>query len=226
VGELFQGRLDDITREIDPQSFDPNLKPEKSTDASLVVRRGFDGVKVTGSLFYQDIEDAIFSFSGLNQFGTVISSYKNVDEVRQYGAELIVEASDVLIDGLDVDANVAWIDATTVKNTANPAAEGVMFPRIPRWRSNGNVRYRINDKLKASMGWRYATRPNSDLFGLVRGDAYGFQTEYFTVDARVSWNLTEDAQLSLGIDNLFNEQAYVSHPLPQRTFVLDLKTKW
>jgi iron complex outermembrane receptor protein len=226
VGELFQGRLDDITRQIDPQSFDPNLKPEKSKDASLVVRRGFDGVKVTGSLFYQDIEDAIFSFSGLNQFGSVISSYKNVDKVRQYGAELIVEASDVLIKGLDVDANVAWIDATTVENRANRAAEGVMFPRIPRWRSNGNVRYRINDRLKASMGWRYATRPNSDLFGLSRGDAYGFQTEYFTVDGRVSWNITDDAQLSLGIDNLFNDQAYVSHPLPQRTFVLDLKTKW
>jgi len=226
VGELFQGRLDDVTREIDPQSFDPNLKPEKSKDASLVVRRGFDRVTVTGSLFYQDIEDAIFSFSGLNPYGAVVSSYKNVDEVRQYGAELIVEASDVLIDGLDVDANVAWIDATTVKNSANPAAEGVMFPRIPRWRSNGNVRYRINDRLKVSTGWRYSTRPNSDLFGLVRGDAYGFQTEYFLVDARVSWNIAADTQLSLGVDNAFDNQAYVSHPLPQRTFVLDLKTKW
>jgi iron complex outermembrane receptor protein len=226
VGELFQGKIDDVTREIDPQSFDPNLKPEKSKDASLVVRRGFDRVTVTGSLFYQDIEDAIFSFSGLNQYGAVVSSYKNVDEVRQYGAELIVEAGDVLIDGLDVDANVAWIDATTVKNSANTAAEGVMFPRIPRWRSNGNVRYRVNDRVKVSTGWRYSTRPNSDLFGLVRGDAYGFQTEYFLVDARVSWNITADTQLSLGIDNLFDNQAYVSHPLPQRTFVLDLKTKW
>lgn len=226
VGELFQGRIDDVTREIAPQSFDPNLKPEKSKDASLVVRRGFDGVKVTASLFYQDIEDAIFSFSGLNQYGSVVSSYKNVDEVRQYGAELILEATDVGIEGLDVDANVAWIDATTVKNSANTAAEGVMFPRIPRWRSNGNVRYRVNDRLKLSTGWRYATRPNSDLFGLVRGDAYGFQTEYFIIDARASWNLTETTQVGLGVDNLFDNQAYVSHPLPQRTFVLDLKTRW
>ena len=132
----------------------------------------------------------------------------------------------MLIDGLDVDANVTWIDATTVKNSANPAAEGVMFPRIPRWRSNGNVRYRVNDRLKLSAGWRYATRPNSDLFGEVRGDAYGFQTEYFTVDARASWNLTKAAQLSVGVDNLFNDQAYVSHPLPQRTFVVDVKTRW
>ena len=39
VGELFQGRIDDITQQIDPQSFDPNLKPETSIDASLILRR-------------------------------------------------------------------------------------------------------------------------------------------------------------------------------------------
>jgi iron complex outermembrane receptor protein len=59
----------------------------------------------------------------------------------------------------------------------------------------------------------------------VRGDAYGFQSEYFTVDGRIAYNLTPQTQISIGIDNLFNDQAYVAHPLPQRTFVLDLKIK-
>lgn len=226
VGELYQGRFDDITRQIDPTSYDPNLKPETSRDASLILRRSFGRVRSTTSLFYQDIEDAIFSFSGLNPFGTVVSSYKNVDQVRQFGLELILEATDVLVPGLDIDANVSRIDAETVRNRANTAAEGVKFPRIPDWRSSGNVRYRVSEAVKASLGWRYASRPNSDLFGLVRGDAYGFQTEYFTLDGRVSWDITDKAQLSVGIDNLFNDQAYVSHPLPQRTFVIDLKTKW
>ena len=190
------------------------------------LRRTFGKVRSTTSLFYQDIEDAIFSFSGLNQYGTVVSSYKNVDKVRQYGLELILEATDVLVPGLDIDANVTRIDAKTIKNSANTAAEGVKFPRIPDWRSSGNIRYRVSDSVKASLGWRYASRPNSDLFGLSRGGAYGFQTEYFTVDSRVTWNATDKVQLGVGIDNLFNDQAYVSHPLPQRTFVVDLKTKW
>lgn len=225
VGELYQGRFDDIAQAIDPQSFDPNLKAERSKDANLILRYGAGKVSLTGSLFYQAIDDAIFSFNGLNQFGTVISSYKNVDKVEQYGVELIVEARDVL-PGLDVDANVAWISAKTVKNVANPAAEGVQFPRIPKWRSNGNIRYRLAEPLKASIGWRYASRPNSDLFGLVRGRAYGFQSEYLTIDTRLSWELAKGMELSAGIDNLFNYKAYVAHPLPQRTFVVDLKTKW
>lgn len=226
VGELFQGRFDEVTRTIDPQSFDPNLKPERSRDASLMLRREFERVSLTTSLFYQDIDDAIFSFSGLNQFGTVISNYKNIDEVRQYGIEIIAEAQDVLVSGLDVDFSVARIDARTVRNAANPAAEDVKFPRIPDWRSNGNIRYRLNESLRASVGWRYASRPNSDLLGLVRGDAYGFQTEYFFVDARVTWDANDTVQLGLGIDNLTNTQAYVSHPLPQRTGFAELRVKF
>jgi iron complex outermembrane recepter protein len=226
VGELYQGRFDDITREIDPESFDPNLKPERSRDASIMLRRSFEHLRLTSSLFYQDIEDAIFSFSGLNQFGTVISNYKNIDEVRQFGLELILEASDVLVDGLDVDLSVARIDARTVRNDSNPLAEDQKFPRIPDWRSNGNIRYRMTNSLKASVGWRYATRPNSDLFGQVRGDAYGFQTEYFFVDARVSWDMNDAMQMSIGVDNLANTQSYVSHPLPQRTGFAEFKMKF
>ena len=106
------------------------------------------------------------------------------------------------------------------------AGRGKQFPRIPEWRANGNLRYRVVDPVKVSLGWRYASRPNSDLLGLVRGDAYGFQTEYFTVDARVSWDVTPSLQLNAGVDNIFDDQAYVSHPLPQRTWVFDLKARW
>jgi len=226
VGELFQGKIDNITQAIDPDSFDPNLEPERSQDANLILRRNFGKLHATVSLFYQNIENAIFSFSGTNQYGNTVSSYKNVDRVRQYGVEMSVEAKDLLIHGLDADVNIAWTDARTLRNASNLLAEGKQFPRIPRWRSNGNLRYRVSDPLKFSLGWRYASRPNSDLFGLVRGDAYGFQSEYFTVDARSSWDLSKTLQLSAGIDNLFNDHAYVSHPLPQRTFVADLKAKW
>jgi iron complex outermembrane recepter protein len=226
VGELFQGRFDDITRTIDPESYDPNLEAESSRDASLMVSRAFGHVRLTSSLFFQDIENAIFNFSGLNQFGTVVSSYKNIDCVRQFGLELIAEANDVFLPGLDIDLSVARIDARTVHNAANPAAEDQRFPRIPDWRSNGNIRYRMSDSLKASVGWRYATRPNSDLFGLVRGDAYGFQSEYFFVDARLSWDVKDSVQMSIGVDNVTNTQAYVSHPLPQRTGFAELKMKF
>jgi iron complex outermembrane receptor protein len=81
-----------------------------------------------------------------------VTSYKNVDQVRQYGVELIVEAKDVLIQGLDVDANLAWIDAKTIKNASNPAAEGVQFPRIP----NGDPMARCAIASLTQSSWRWA----------------------------------------------------------------------
>src|SRR5690606_21930673 len=142
---------------------------------------------------------AIYSFSGLNQFGTLVSSFKNVDLVRQYGAELILEAEDVL-PGLDLDASASWLRARTVRNSANPAAEGVRFPRIPKWRSSGSLRYRLAKPFKLSLGWRYASRPNSDLFGQQRGDSYSYQSELLAVDTRLSWDVGVGRQISLGID--------------------------
>jgi iron complex outermembrane receptor protein len=190
-----------------------------------MLRHQFGAVRVTGSVFFDDIEDAIYSFSGINQFGNVVSNYKNVDRVRQYGTELIGEASNWLLPGLDVDLNVAWIDARIVRNRSEPDSEGVQFARIPEWRINGNLRYRIRDSLKLSVGWRYASRPNSDLLGLKRGDTYSYISEFKFIDARVSWNVLQSTELSLGVDNLGNDRGWVSHPLPQRTYVAELKWK-
>ena len=153
----------------------------------------------------------------------MVSSYKNVDRLRQLGTELMAQMSDWLLAGLDLDLNVAWIDAKIRRNLADPASEGVQFPRIPEWRINGNARYRFSEALRVSLGWRYASRPNSDLLGLKRGDTYTYVSEFLIVDARVSWNATRNAELSLGVDNLNNDRGWVSHPLPQRTFVADLK---
>jgi iron complex outermembrane recepter protein len=221
VGELFQGSLNgDGT--FNANSFDPNLKPERSHDVNLLVGRSFGRARVTSSVFYQRVRNTIFSFTGFNQNGVTTSSYKNIDLTRQYGAELILEAHDMLLDGLDVEANVAWIDSQTLRNNAAPAAEGVQFPRIPRWRINGNLRYAFSTALQGTFGFRYASRPNTDLFGLQRGDTFGFTSELLALDVRVNWQITPALRLSTGVDNLTNDRAWVYHPYPQRTGMLEL----
>lgn len=220
VGELFQGSLNgDGT--FNEDSFDPNLEPERSTDANLLLAHDFGKVRLTGSAFWQRVKDTVFAFYGTNQNGVTTSNFKNIDVTRQYGLELIAEARDVLIPGLDVDANAAWIDSVTVRNDAAPAAEGLQFPRIPRWRLNGNLRYRMAEPVLVSIGVRYASRPNTDLFGLQRGDTYGYTSELFALDARVSWDVTAQLRVSAGVDNITNDRAWVYHPYPQRSFLLE-----
>jgi iron complex outermembrane receptor protein len=220
VGELFQGSLNG-DGSFNANSFDPDLKPERSRDANLLVAHDFGKLKLTGSAFWQRVDDTIFSFIGFNQNGITTSTFKNIDVTRQVGLELIAEARDVGVRGLDLDANVAWIDSETVRNDAAPAAEGVQFPRIPRWRLNANIRYQVAPRVLASLGMRYATRPNTDLFGTQRGDTFGYTSELFALDAKVNWKMTETLRLSVGVDNITNDRAWVYHPYPQRSFLVE-----
>ncbi|MBO9518881.1 MAG: TonB-dependent receptor [Porphyrobacter sp.] len=220
VGELYQGSLNG-DGSFNPDSFDPNLKPERSRDANLLLAHDFGDFKLTGSLFWQRVQDTIFSFVGFNQNGVTTSTFKNIDLTRQYGVELIAEARDLGLEGLDLDANAAWIDSETVRNDSAPAAEGVQFPRIPRWRVNANARYAISADVLASLGLRYASRPNTDLFGLQRGDTFGYTSELFALDARVNWRASRTMRFSAGIDNITNNKAWVYHPYPQRSFTLE-----
>jgi iron complex outermembrane recepter protein len=220
VGELFQGSLNgDGTFNVN--SFDPDLKPESSYDLNALVSHDFGKVKLTGSFFFQRVDDTIFSFTGFNQNGITTSSFKNIDRTRQMGFEAIFESRNWLIDGLDVDANLGYINAKTISNPSARAAEGVQFPRIPKWRINGNLRYAVSDVVQTSLGLRYASRPNTDLLGLQRGDTFGFTSELFALDARINWAVTQQLRVSAGVDNLTNDRAWVFHPYPQRTFLIE-----
>lgn len=224
VGELFQGSLNgDGT--FNANSFDPNLKPERSRDANLLLRHRFGPVTLTASTFYQRVHNTIFNFIGFNQNGVSTSNFKNIDITRQYRFELIAEAHNWPVDGLDMDGNAAWIDALTVKNPSDPASEGVQFPRIPRWRLNGNLRYRVTPKFQAIIGVRYASRPNTDIDGYNRGDDYGYTSELLALDLRANYDVTDRLRFSAGVNNLTNDRAWVFHPYPQRTFLVEAGVK-
>lgn len=224
VGELFQGSLNgDGTFNVN--SFDPNLKPERSRDANLLVAHDFGAIKLTGSAFHQRVRNTIFQFVGFNQNNVSTSNFKNIDLTRQFGFEAIAETRDWPVQGMNIEANAAYIDSKTVRNRPNPAAEGVQFPRIPKWRINANLRYAVSDSVQASLGMRYASRPNTDLFGLQRGDTFGFTSELFALDAKLNWDVTDQIRASAGVDNITNNRAWVFHPYPQRTFLVELAWK-
>ncbi|MDQ4419235.1 TonB-dependent receptor [Sphingobium sp. DEHP117] len=220
VGELFQGSV--LNNGTFNSSFDPNLKPEKSRDANLLVRRALGPVTLTGSIFYQRVKNTIFSFTDYLQGpNNPRNNFKNIDRTRQWGIEAIAETKDWPVPGLGLEANAAWIDSKTVRNRANPAAEGVQFPRIPRWRVNANLRYSLTHDVQTSLGLRYASRPNTDMFGLQRGDTFGYTSELFALDARVNWDMSAHFRLSAGVDNITNNRAWVFHPYPQRAFLVE-----
>jgi iron complex outermembrane receptor protein len=222
VGELFQGTLLS-DGSFNANSFDPDLLPETSRDANLMVRRDFGEVRLTGSVFLQIVDDFLFRQQGFNANGVIVSSNQNIARVRQAGVEAIFESTDWLLDGLAMDLNLSFIDAEILDNPAAPATKGKQFPRIPYWRANGSVRYDFLEDWQASLGFRMNTQTANDLEHTQIGDTYGYASEQFIVDAHVNWDLTDEARISFGVDNLNNDSAWAFHPFPQRTFILEAR---
>ncbi len=224
VGELFQGSFNS-DGSFNINSFDPNLKPEQSRDLNALASHDFGTIKLTGSFFYQSVRNTIFAFTGFNQNGVVTANFKNIDRTRQSGVELIAETKDWPVTGMNIDANAAYIDSRTIENVAAPTSEGVQFPRIPRWRINANMRYVFTKAVNGSIGVRYASRPNTDLFGLQRGATFGYTSELFALDAKLNWDINSKFRISAGVDNITNYHAWVFHPYPQRSFLIEAGVK-
>lgn len=219
VDELFQANFDN-SGNFDPNSFDPNLKPEKAFSRNLSVSRLFEKARVTASVFHETIEDSIFRqpnfFSGTTHF-------QNIDEIRNWGGELAFDSYGLGLEHLSFHANIGYVNARITENSRFPASEGKRVPRVPEWRANAFATYALTPKLDWTVGVRYGSDHFNDLDNSdgARGGA-GFTDGYLVFDTKLAWNIGKGFRAAIGVDNIGDERYYVVHPYPGRTYYFDL----
>jgi iron complex outermembrane receptor protein len=72
------------------------------------------------------------------------------------------------------------------------------------------------------VGVRYSSNQFDDLDnGDTATHVFGAIDEYFFLDAKVTYWLPDGGRLSVGMNNITNEEAFVHHPWPQRTFLAE-----
>jgi len=202
----------------------PNLKPEEVLSAELTAERRFANGLVRLSAFNEHKYDGLISQTNLVSAGTTSTYFQNIDHIRTYGVELATEWQDVLISGLDLHANATLADAKVLLDSAAPSNNGNRAPRIPKQLYKAVATYHLNNDLTISLGARYSGRQyinldNSD----VNPDTYKAASQFLLVDVKANYKFSDCWTASLGIDNITNDKAYVSHPLPQRTGYLQVK---
>ena len=72
------------------------------------------------------------------------------------------------------------------------------------------------------IGKQYSTLDNTDIIPHV----YGAFDKYIVFDTKLHYEATKNVTFDVGIDNLFNEQYFLFHPFPGRTYVLAGKYQW
>lgn len=202
----------------------PDLKPEEVLSAELTAERRFANGLVRVSAFNEHKYDALLSQTNIAPAGTSTSYVQNVDHIRTYGLEMATEWKDVLVSGLDIHANATWTDAKVLRDSAAPSNNGHVAPRIPKQLYKAVATYHVNDDFTLSIGARYSGRQyinldNSD----VNPDTYKAASQFFLMDVKANYKFADRWMASVGVDNLTDYKAYVSHPLPQRTLYAQIK---
>ena len=87
--------------------------------------------------------------------------------------------------------------------------------------------YRPIDNWSFTMVGRYQSKIYSTLDN-TDNVAHVYQTfdPYLVFDMRLQYQLNERGSLAFGIDNVFNQQDFLFHPFPQRTYVMQGRLKF
>jgi iron complex outermembrane recepter protein len=228
VNELYQ----QLTSGTNAIQNNPNLKPEEIFSAELTAERRFLNGLVRVSFFNEHKYDALLSQTTAVTtncpsagVGKEQCTYiQNVDHIRTYGAELSTQWQNVFVSGLDLNANATFIDGKVLQDTLTPANAGKNAPRLPKQLYKAVATYHVDNNLTLSLAGRYSGRQyilldNSD----TNPETYKAASQFLFVDAKASYKFKDRWTASLGVDNIFNDQAYVSHPYPQRTAYAQIK---
>jgi iron complex outermembrane receptor protein len=211
----------------------PFLAPEHDFTGELNVERKWNDGRVRLTLFKEKTYNAIISQTNLVA-QTPTTTISNVDAIRMQGVELSAEKDNVGIKGLQLFGSVTYVDSRILSDPGwagldplNPVPNkpttvvGKRVPFVPDWRSKFGVTYRPNESWAYTVaarysGKQYSTLDNTDIIPHV----YGAFDNFFVVDMKVHYNATRNFAFDFGIDNLFNQQYFLFHPFPGRTFVL------
>ena len=218
VGEMYYGG---ISSDGTINKNNPDLKPEESFAKDFTITRFIGNHSEARLTFFEDeIDNAIFKQT--NSY-TNVNNYQNVDEVRTRGIEFAYNIRRLFLDGLGLFTNVAWTDSEILRNDSVPESVGKDFPRVPEWRVKCVMDYAPTDKWALTLAGHYSGEQYGKLDNSDSNGGYGGVDDFLVFDAKFSYHFTQGFEANLGVDNITDQDYYVSHPYPMRTFFVELK---
>ena len=219
VSELFVGDPDVRSTVVN----NPSLSPESVIATQLFAEYQLSDGFVRVAVFRNEEDNTIFNQRALLEDGESITTFVNIDEVVTQGVELSLQQNGLFGSHFDALCNVSFNDAEIEKNSVNPEFEGNEIPRVPEWRINALGVYHLTEAWDVSLGMRYADSAFNNLSNEdTNQETYEGISSFFVVDAKTSYAIEGGPTLSFAVDNLNDEEYYMFHPFPQRTFLFDL----
>jgi len=205
------------------------LKPEDGTHHNLLAEADFMSGYVRLNLFHENIANTIYSqyiyIPGQTNLSSMMSS---IGETQTNGLDISTNWDRILKSNWDIKANSTMLNSTIVANPMNTAVVGNQMPLMPHYRANFLGTYHYGKDLDLSVGTRYQSSMNSQIDNK-DGSAYGYTafTQSYYVDLKSTYYFNNrKGHISAGVDNVNGFQAYFNHPLPQRSYFMQVGYKF
>ncbi len=223
----------------------PNLRPEVSLSKELSFERKIRDGSLRLSLFDEEVRDFIFNQNVVAPTGQLASTAVNINRIRNSGVELAWRRDNVLLQGLEFNGSVTWLNArvisdsnwiptqtgttsTTLGNLDSWTAfnvypfkgvNGKTVPNVPDWRWTAGLVYRPDDHWSFALNARWQGRMFTVLSNndIAHGVYQSFD-RFFVVDAKIRYKANDNWSFDFGVDNIGNYKYFLFHPFPQRTF--------
>jgi iron complex outermembrane receptor protein len=232
IAELYQS----LSTPTSVLSANALLKPENGVHHNLMIEYGLPKGYIRLNAFRDDIKDAIQQVQTVSGILTT-SAFQNIGEISTTGVELIYDQRRILDSKFDFMFNGTWMNAKVEKGpvvsftestgeTANFDLTGKQRIRLPHWRANFFSTYHATEAWDISLSGRYTSDSFNDLDNRDYIDnVFGAQSDFFFMDFKTSYRYKFQnglkSRFSFGISNLNNDTAFVFHPYPQRTFLVE-----
>ncbi|SEP32691.1 TonB-dependent receptor [Nitrosovibrio sp. Nv6] len=232
IAELYQS-LSSPTSVVTANAL---LKPENGVHHNFMIEYGLPKGYIRMNAFRDDIKDAIQQVRTASGILTT-SAFQNIGEISTTGVELIYDQRRILGSKVDFSFNGTWMNAKVEKgpiinfteSTGTPAdfnLTGKQRIRLPHWRANFFATYNATEAWNISFSGRYTSDSFNDIDNKDHvNNVFGAQSDFFFMDFKTSYRFKLQnglkSRVSFGITNLNNEKAFVFHPYPQRTYLVE-----
>jgi len=208
------------------------LKAENGMHHNFMIEYGIPKGYLRLNIFRDDIKNAINRVQTISGVLTTRAT-QNIGTTSTTGVEFIYNQKRILRSKFDFMLNFTWMDAKIESGPMvnflgnNVNLSGKKIIRLPHYRLNFFSTYHITQAWDFNLGGRFTSDSFNDIDNGDKGKQHvmGAQSDFFFLDLKTNYRFKlrngVKSRISAGITNVNNMQAYVFHPYPQRTFLLE-----
>jgi len=229
ISELFQT----LSSGTHVQMANANLRAENGMHHNFMIEYGIPKGYLRVNIFRDDIKNAINRVRTLDA-GFSTTATQNIGTTSTTGVEFIYNQKRIARTPIDFMLNFTWMDAkiedgpmVTDSTFGNYSLKNKKIIRLPHYRLNFFTTYHITQAWDFNVGGRFTSDSFNDLDNGDKGKqhVFGAQSDFFFLDLKTNYRHKFKngikSRWSAGITNVNNMQAYVHHPYPQRTFLVE-----